>query len=641
MSTDLLIINGPGVVARRGEAVLWAEGTDLRREGLLAEIVQHLDEISAYRITAGEFTDWLIDELTGPRGSTVPALALVVPDGGEVLAVVHGWGRVTAPGGALTAPDVAHHIPEALPIAVGRADLAVLATGDSFLDLRSGAVPGGAGLLSPRPASSSSARHSAGPVAEDEPFEPPTFEPPIFEEPVFEEPAFEPAAASPAETFETPAPVVAVASPAAAVPVAKTFESPRFEPPAFEPPAATVAPDADAWPERPEPRPEPLVETPVSFGETAGPPRESDLPFAKTAALLPLRRPGASAPPSRGQAPGTPAERPPVTSQSLFGSRPIATPPPARAVPAPPPSLGLFSGMSSPGGTPVSPSPSPAPPVMTAPPVTPAPQTMAAQTMAPQRLAPEPPITLAPVSRPPAPDVLRPAAPSPLPEPLPAPVAPPAPAGGSSSPANSLVVSLQPDPATAPSPHEPLPIVRDDALAPSKTGSATGSPGGGADPRVAMVSGVECHRKHFNNPRDRFCRVCGTPLHQQTPAVQVQGERPSLGVLVCDDGTAYGLDGDYAIGADPRDEPGVVSGLADPLYLGDGEAGVASTHVIIHLDAWEILVLNRSPGLPAAVLHRGDSQWTPLAPGQWARLAPGSYVGFAGRHVVFESYATP
>lgn len=157
-----------------------------------------------------------------------------------------------------------------------------------------------------------------------------------------------------------------------------------------------------------------------------------------------------------------------------------------------------------------------------------------------------------------------------------------------------------------------------------------------SSPREAIVTGVRCARQHFNNPGALYCRICGISMLQQTH-VQVLDERPPLGVLVCDDGSTYGLDGDYAIGSDPAEEPGVVQGLAQPLVLGDAHAGVAPTHVIIHLDGWEVLALNRSPGLPAAVLHRGDAQWTPLPPGQWARLSPGSYVGFAGHHVVFES----
>jgi len=197
------------------------------------------------------------------------------------------------------------------------------------------------------------------------------------------------------------------------------------------------------------------------------------------------------------------------------------------------------------------------------------------------------------------------------------------------------MVSLRPAP-DAPEPRwEPLPVAR--AATPEGVEEEPEEPElEPAGPRSAIVAGIRCPRQHFNNPGALYCRVCGVSM-LASPPVQVQGERPPLGVLVCDDGATYGLDGDYAVGSDPRDEPGVLSGLAQPMVIGDAASGVAPTHVIIHLDGWEVLALNRSPGLPVAVLHRGDTQWTPLPPSQWARLTPGSYVGFAGRHVVYES----
>jgi hypothetical protein len=408
VSTDLLVVNGPGVVARRGSAVLWAEAIDLRRQGLLAAAVHRLGLVAAGELAAQEFATWLVGELAGPRGSTIPALAFAVPDAGQVLCVVHGWGRVMATGGAVTAAGSAHRIPSTLPIALGRADLAVIATGDSVLSLESGVVPGGAALL-------------------------------------------------------------------------------------YTAPVAASTPDA--------------------------PPA----PAAQSA-------------------------------------------PPARPTPAAPPS-------------------------------------------------------------PPAP-ATQPAAVNPLPSP-----------SGFGTGTGELMVSLRPDPGTPPPAWEPLPIARPPAQPGTDGAHAEPEPPPAPtalSPRVAIVTGVRCARQHFNNPDALYCRICGISMLQK-PQVQVQSERPPLGVLVCDDGSTYGLDGDYAIGSDPADEPGVVQGLAQPLVLGDANVGVAPTHVIIHLDSWEVLALNRSPGLPAAVLHRGDAQWTPLPPGQWARLSPGSHVGFAGRHVVFES----
>lgn len=575
MTTDLLIITGPGVVARRGEAVLWAESTDLRHEGLLASVVERLEELAARRISPKDFARWLLDELAGPRGSTIPALAFSVPVDGEVLAIVHGWGRVTAPGGAVTAPGNAHRIPANLPIAVGRADLAVLASGDSLLNLESGVVPGGAGLLSPSNVPASAPRHSAGPAVQEAPA-----------------PGLSPA---PAVQAPTPSPAPAVQAPAGS-----PVPAPAAMVPAPALAAAAVSGPVPPALERDGQRPD-LPALPPEPQRPAGSP-------------LPVRRPGATA----GQPPlppdpiaGAPLLDPPtMASRSLFGSHPIETPPPAPAVAASPPALRRPLEPLSPAQA------SPAPPAQAS-----APSMAPPTALSPAVIAPP-----APPPGPPAPAMAPPTALA-----LESPLAPPG-VGGHDG---SLMVSLQPDPNAPEPPRDPLPIAGSSQPGADGNRHPAEPQQAPASPRSAIVSGVQCARQHFNNPTAMYCRICGISLQQGH--VQVQGERPSLGVLVCDDGATYGLDGDYAIGADPRDEPGVISGLAQPLVLGDGAAGVAPTHVIIHLDGWEVLALNRSPGLPAAVLHRGDSQWTPLVSGQWARLAPGSYVGFAGRHVVYEN----
>jgi len=520
VSTDLLVINGPGVVARSGDAVLWAESTDLRRESLLAEVVAAMAHVSAGHRTPAEFTTWLIGELGGPRGSAVPALAFAQADGDDLLTVVHGWGRVTAPGGAVTATGSVIRIPATLPIAVGRADLAVLASGDSLLTLVEGSVPGGAALLLHRPA----------PVAV--------------------------APAAPAAPVAVPAPAPAPAPPAAPAPAMGAHAAPAAAPSVAVP--LTTPPSAP-------PPPGPLHAAP-----------------APQPAPAPAQAPAAAFPPAgRGAAP----------------PRPVAAPAPAPAPPAPaPPAPG-----GAPSGLPTR-TPGAAPAPNQPPPPGPAP-------------APAP-------------------APAMAPAPAPAPMANP----GSSG---ALLVSLRSgaaDPGLAP--REPLPIAQPRATA---EGAPAGAPAPGApgplvpsSPRAAIVPGVNCSRQHFNNPSALYCRICGISMLQQTH-VRVDGERPPLGVLVCDDGSTFGLDGDYAIGSDPSQEPGVTSGLAQPLVIGELADGVAPTHVVIHLDGWDVHALNRSPNAPAAVLNRGDTQWTPLPPGQWAKLAPGSYVGFAGRHVVFES----
>ena len=65
------------------------------------------------------------------------------------------------------------------------------------------------------------------------------------------------------------------------------------------------------------------------------------------------------------------------------------------------------------------------------------------------------------------------------------------------------------------------------------------------------VRGVYCKNRHFNDPRQLFCAVCGINMVQQTP-VLVNGVRPPLGVVVLDDGSVFQLDTPYLLGRDPE-----------------------------------------------------------------------------------------
>ena len=71
----------------------------------------------------------------------------------------------------------------------------------------------------------------------------------------------------------------------------------------------------------------------------------------------------------------------------------------------------------------------------------------------------------------------------------------------------------------------------------------------GGPPREE-VRGVYCKNRHFNDPRQLFCAVCGINMVQQTP-VLVNGVRPPLGVVVLDDGSVFQLDTPYLLGRDP------------------------------------------------------------------------------------------
>ncbi|MDQ6837920.1 MAG: hypothetical protein M3137_06180, partial [Actinomycetota bacterium] len=87
-------------------------------------------------------------------------------------------------------------------------------------------------------------------------------------------------------------------------------------------------------------------------------------------------------------------------------------------------------------------------------------------------------------------------------------------------------------------------------------------------PGQPVVAGVLCPVEHFNHPAVRTCVVCGKAL--AAGSGRVSGSRPSLGVLVVDDGGVYRLERSYLIGSAPDSDPTVTGGRARSLTLTSG-----------------------------------------------------------------------
>lgn len=151
-----------------------------------------------------------------------------------------------------------------------------------------------------------------------------------------------------------------------------------------------------------------------------------------------------------------------------------------------------------------------------------------------------------------------------------------------------------------------------------------------------VVKGVRCGRDHFNNPMALYCRVCGLSMLQHT-AAPFDGERPPLGVLVCDDGATYGLDRNVLVGSDPSVIDEVRTGRALGLSFAGDVRSLEPVHAAITLDGWDVVVSNRSQAGTTAVFLRGAASWHVPAPGAGVRLTPGAQVAVGERRVVFES----
>lgn len=151
-----------------------------------------------------------------------------------------------------------------------------------------------------------------------------------------------------------------------------------------------------------------------------------------------------------------------------------------------------------------------------------------------------------------------------------------------------------------------------------------------------LVHGILCPLQHLNDPRGLFCNVCGRSLVQLTHS-PVEGDRPSLGVLVLDDATVFSLDADYLIGREPERDEGVASGRLRPLRVDDGNDVASRVHAEIRLQDWDVVVEDRDSANGTYVTPPDSERWEALQPRTPHVLAPGSRVRVGQRVLQFES----
>lgn len=152
-----------------------------------------------------------------------------------------------------------------------------------------------------------------------------------------------------------------------------------------------------------------------------------------------------------------------------------------------------------------------------------------------------------------------------------------------------------------------------------------------------QVLGVYCKNGHFDDPSARYCAVCGISMAQLTLAPKL-GPRPPLGVLVLDDGSIFSLQTDYVVGRDPSRDERVLAGSARPLRLDDPKGLISRAHCLIHLEGWQVQVVDLASANGTGVYGPGDAAWQ-VAPRMSAvTIRPGTQVGFGQRQLRFESH---
>jgi hypothetical protein len=209
-------------------------------------------------------------------------------------------------------------------------------------------------------------------------------------------------------------------------------------------------------------------------------------------------------------------------------------------------------------------------------------------------------------------------------------------------PALEPIVAEEPEPTPAAEP-EPEPEFESILLVQPDGEVAPPPPLDPAEPMAdedhpgALVHGIMCKRQHFNAPSAAFCGVCGISMVQQTHQL-VEGPRPPLGVIVFDDGTTFRVDDDYVIGREPQLDPDVANGRARGLVIVDDEGTVSRAHLLIHLDEWDVRLVDRGSANGTYVAAPNTTVWSPLAPGDPMTIVPGTRVQVGRRTFVFDAH---
>jgi hypothetical protein len=162
-------------------------------------------------------------------------------------------------------------------------------------------------------------------------------------------------------------------------------------------------------------------------------------------------------------------------------------------------------------------------------------------------------------------------------------------------------------------------------------------PAGAQGPAGVVVKGINCKRGHFNDPGAAFCGVCGISMVQQTHQL-VDGLRPSLGVVVLDDGTTFSVDDDYVIGREPEHDQRVIDGTARPLVLPDVEGTVSRSHALLAVVDWDVQLTDLGSSNGTYITAPNASGSTPLPRHQPVKIEPGTRIVMGSRTLVFDSH---
>lgn len=168
---------------------------------------------------------------------------------------------------------------------------------------------------------------------------------------------------------------------------------------------------------------------------------------------------------------------------------------------------------------------------------------------------------------------------------------------------------------------------------PTLVGSHTTPPIG--EDRDDEVMGIECSRRHFNNPIAAYCQVCGISMIHLTHHL-VPGIRPTLGFIVFDDGATYALDRSYIIGREPTPVP---DSSRAPLVADDLDHTVSRDHAELSFDGWDVVLADLGSTNGTFRWDTATARWERVLPNHPVVIAPGASVAVGRKTFVYEAVA--
>jgi hypothetical protein len=153
-----------------------------------------------------------------------------------------------------------------------------------------------------------------------------------------------------------------------------------------------------------------------------------------------------------------------------------------------------------------------------------------------------------------------------------------------------------------------------------------------------QIVGVSCAMGHFNDPGDQYCALCGIGMTQAGRRL-ARDERPSLGVLVLDDGVSLPMTTDYVIGRAPETDTEVSAGDTTLLRLMDPL--VSGVHARVRLEGWDVALIDAGSANGTFVRGSGSDWCVRVPSGGRVVLRPGAIVTVGNRQFRYDSYRRP